>query len=192
MEITINTAKYRIILIENILNDCRFRYAYDVTQPVTVFTNLYVHLSATLHPAIMNSHFWPRYFNSPTGANTALLGYLFLQYFNFWSIQMFNLRQRHFSEKPALFISPKVSVCKRANVAPRITINNDGKELVVSHAQSKPLAQALLAVAQALEDALRVHQGINGLNLSLEQYRPLAQTLMNTTSSIDAVLGEIQ
>lgn len=101
------------------------------------------------------------------------------------------LKRTSFLETPVRFLSPKVSVSKRGNVAPKITINNEGKQLILSQAQSKPLAEALLDVALALENALGIHQGIQGLNLTLDQYRPLAETLMNTSSSIDAVLGEI-
>lgn len=103
---------------------------------------------------------------------------------------MLKLLQRTLIEKPVQFLSPRVSVLKRGNVAPEITISNEGKLLKLSPAQSKPLADALMEVAQALENALGIHQGLQGLNLSLDQYRPLAETLMNTSSSIDAVLGE--
>ncbi len=103
---------------------------------------------------------------------------------------MLKLIQRTFLENPVQFLSPRVSVLKRGNVAPEITISNEGKLLKLSPSQSKPLADALMEVAQALENALGIHQGIQGLNLSLDQYRPLAETLMSTSSSIDAVLGE--
>lgn len=104
---------------------------------------------------------------------------------------MLTLLKRNYLETPVRFISPRVSVSKRGNVAPEITINNEGKQLKLSQAQSKPLAEALLDVALALENALGIHQGIHGLNLTLDQYRPLAETLLNTSSSIDAILGEI-
>lgn len=105
---------------------------------------------------------------------------------------MFNLLNRTLSAQPIQFLSPRVSVSKRGNVTPEITIRNDDKQLILSPAQSKTLAEALMDVAQALENALGIHQGIHGLNLSLDQYRPLAETLMNTNSSVDAVLGECQ
>jgi hypothetical protein len=104
---------------------------------------------------------------------------------------MLTLLKRNYLETPVRFISPRVSVSKRGNVAPEITINNEGKQLILSQVQSKPLAEALLDVALALENVLGIHQGIHGLNLTLDQYRPLAETLLNTSSSIDAILGEI-
>lgn len=104
---------------------------------------------------------------------------------------MLTLLKRTLSAQPNPVLSPRVSVSKRGNVAPKFTINNDGHQLVLSQAQSKPLAKALLDVAMALEHALGIHKGFEGLNLSLDQYRPLAETLLNTSSSVDAVLGEI-
>ena len=102
---------------------------------------------------------------------------------------MLTLIKRTFLTPPVQLLSPRVSVSKHANHAPKFTINNDGKQLILSQAQTKPLAEALLVVALALEHALGIHQGIEGLNLSLDQYRSLAETLLNTNSSVDAVLG---
>lgn len=105
---------------------------------------------------------------------------------------MLNLLNRNYSA-PVSFVAPTVSVSKRANHSPEVTVTTiEGNKLKLNIAQARPLAEALLDVATALEQALEVHQGLRGLNLSLDEFRPLAETLMNSSSCVDAVLGELQ
>lgn len=99
------------------------------------------------------------------------------------------LKNRTTFSKPTQHQSPSIFVSKRHNLAPKITINNDNQVLILSQEQSKKMAEALLDVAQAIEQAVAIHQGLFGLQLSLEQYRPLAESLTSTNSSINAVLG---
>jgi|GEM_PF-4553571 len=99
------------------------------------------------------------------------------------------LKNRTTFSKPIQYQSPNIFVSKRRNLATKVTINNDKQVLILSQEQSKKMAKALLDVAQAIEHAVAIHQGLSGLQLSLEQYRPLAESLTSTNSSIDAVLG---